>query len=65
MMYPMDLEEKIKAMAQPIRENLKTVWNMDTEYHLESMAKSHIEGNWIEGKPVLTRKKIKRDQSNF
>ena len=22
-------------------------------------------GNWTEGKPVLTRKKIKRDQSNF
>lgn len=24
-----------------------------------------FQGNWIEGKPVLTRKKIKRDQSNF
>ena len=23
------------------------------------------QGNWVEGKPVLTRKKIKRDQSNF
>ena len=65
MIYPMDLVRKNQAMAQPIRENLKMVWNMDTGYHLESMAKSHIKGTGQKVNLCLPEKRSKEINLTF
>ena len=61
----MDSELKNQSKVQTIRESLKTVWNMDTVYHLESKAKSHIEETGQKVNLFLPEKRSKEINLTF